>query len=45
MANKAVQGIKVGVSGRLDGVQIARSEWLEKGRLPRQTIRAILIML
>ncbi|HOS87969.1 MAG TPA: 30S ribosomal protein S3 [Candidatus Pacearchaeota archaeon] len=40
MANKAVQGIKVGVSGRLDGVQIARSEWLEKGRLPRQTIRA-----
>lgn len=40
MGNKAVKGIKVVVSGRLDGAQIARSEWLEKGRLPRQTIRA-----
>ncbi|MDD4409643.1 MAG: 30S ribosomal protein S3 [Candidatus Pacebacteria bacterium] len=40
MANKAAKGIKVEVSGRLDGAQIARSEWLEKGRLPRQTIRA-----
>ena len=40
MGNKIVKGIKVEVSGRLDGSQIARSEWLEKGRLPRQTIRA-----
>lgn len=40
MGNKIVKGIKVEVSGRLDGAQIARSEWLEKGRLPRQTIRA-----
>ena len=40
MANKAAKGVKVEVSGRLDGAQIARSEWLEKGRLPRQTIRA-----
>ncbi|MDD5639858.1 MAG: 30S ribosomal protein S3 [Candidatus Pacebacteria bacterium] len=40
MASKGVKGIKVEVSGRLDGAQIARSEWLEKGRLPRQTIRA-----
>ncbi|MDD3386448.1 MAG: 30S ribosomal protein S3 [Candidatus Pacebacteria bacterium] len=40
MANKEVKGIKVQVSGRLDGAQIARTEWLEKGRLPRQTIRA-----
>lgn len=40
MANKDVKGIKVQVSGRLDGSQIARTEWLEKGRLPRQTIRA-----
>jgi len=40
MGNKAVKGVKVVVSGRLDGSQIARSEWLEKGRLPRQTIRA-----
>lgn len=42
MANKQVKGIKVEVSGRLDGVQIARKESLEKGRLPRQTIRAII---
>ena len=40
MANKGVKGVKIMVSGRLDGAQIARSEWLEKGRLPRQTIRA-----
>jgi len=40
MGVKSVKGIKVAVSGRLDGSQIARSEWLEKGRLPRQTIRA-----
>ena len=40
MANKEVQGVKIQVSGRLDGAQIARTEWLEKGRLPRQTIRA-----
>jgi len=40
MGNKTVKGVKILVSGRLDGAQIARSEWLEKGRLPRQTIRA-----
>ncbi len=40
LANKEVKGIKIQVSGRLDGSQIARSEWLERGRLPRQTIRA-----
>lgn len=40
MGVKSVKGVKVAVSGRLDGSQIARSEWLEKGRLPRQTLRA-----
>lgn len=40
MGVKSVKGIKVAVAGRLDGAQIARAEWLEKGRLPRQTIRA-----
>ncbi len=40
MASKSAKGVKVEVSGRLDGAQIARSEWLGKGRLPRQTIRA-----
>ncbi len=40
LANKEVKGVKIQVSGRLDGAQIARTEWLERGRLPRQTIRA-----
>jgi small subunit ribosomal protein S3 len=40
MANKIVKGVKMQVAGRLDGAQIARTEWLEKGRLPKQTIRA-----
>lgn len=40
MQNKEVQGAKIEVSGRLDGTQIARREWLKKGRLPRQTLRA-----
>ena len=40
LANKEVKGVKIQVAGRLDGSQIARSEWIERGRLPRQTIRA-----
>ena len=40
MANKEVQGVKIEVAGRLDGVSIARNERAEAGRLPRNTIRA-----
>ena len=40
LAYKEVKGARVEVSGRLDGKEIARREWLKKGRLPRQTIRA-----
>ncbi len=40
MANKEVKGIRVELAGRVDGVEIARTEWLKSGRLPRQTIRA-----
>lgn len=40
MVHKEAQGIRVQVAGRLDGHEIARTEWLKKGRLPRQTIRA-----
>lgn len=40
MSQKEIQGAKVEVSGRLDGVEIARKEWLKSGRLPRQTLRA-----
>ena len=38
--NKEVKGARVEVSGRLDGIEISRKEWLKKGQLPRQTIRA-----
>jgi len=34
------KGIKVRVSGRLNGAEIARSEWHLQGRLPLQTLRA-----
>jgi small subunit ribosomal protein S3 len=33
-------GIKIQVSGRLNGAEIARSEWLREGRVPLQTLRA-----
>nr|YP_010904315.1 ribosomal protein S3 [Catenella fusiformis]WCH57566.1 ribosomal protein S3 [Catenella fusiformis] len=35
-----IQGIKVQVSGRLNGAEIARSEWTREGRVPLQTLRA-----
>lgn len=37
---KEIKGIKVEVSGRLNGAEIARSEWIKKGRMPLQTLRA-----
>lgn len=40
MSNKEIIGARIELSGRLDGVEIARREWVQKGRLPRQTIRA-----
>lgn len=38
--NAAVKGIKVQISGRLNGAEIARSEWILKGRVPLHTLRA-----
>ncbi|MDD2913014.1 MAG: 30S ribosomal protein S3 [Candidatus Pacebacteria bacterium] len=38
--NKEIKGVKVELSGRLNGADIARREWLSSGRLPLQTIRA-----
>ena len=38
--SKDVQGVKVMIKGRLDGNEIARKEWLRKGRIPLQTQRA-----
>jgi len=40
MAQKEVKGARVEVAGRLNGVEISRTEWLREGRLPRHTIRA-----
>lgn len=40
MASRSNKGARVEVAGRLGGAEIARREWLKKGRLPRQTIRA-----
>lgn len=34
------KGIKINVSGRLGGAEIARSEWYKEGRVPLQTFRA-----
>lgn len=33
-------GIKVQISGRIGGAEIARTEWYKEGRIPLQTIRA-----
>lgn len=35
-----VEGIKIQISGRLNGAEIARSEWIREGRVPLQTLRA-----
>ena len=35
-----VGGIKIQVSGRLNGAEMARSEWSREGRVPLQTLRA-----
>ncbi len=34
------QGIKIKVSGRLNGAEIARTEWMKEGRIPLQTLKA-----
>jgi len=34
------QGIKIMVSGRLSGAEMARTVWLREGRVPLQTLRA-----
>lgn len=34
------EGIKVNIAGRLNGAEIARSEWYREGRVPLHTLRA-----
>ena len=40
ITNREVKGIRMEVAGRLNGIEIARREWLAQGRLPRNTLRA-----
>jgi small subunit ribosomal protein S3 len=35
-----VQGIKIQIGGRLNGAEIARTEWVREGRVPLHTLRA-----
>jgi small subunit ribosomal protein S3 len=34
------QGIRINVAGRLNGAEIARTEWYREGRVPLHTLRA-----
>jgi len=40
MENKEVKGARLQVAGRLNGVDISRTEWIKQGNLPRQNLRA-----
>ena len=40
MQNKTARGAKIRLTGRLDGAEIARKEWLAKGRMPLTSLRA-----
>jgi len=40
LQKSGVKGFKIQVSGRLNGAEIARSEWFREGRVPLQTLRA-----
>ena len=40
MQNKDVMGIKISLGGRLGGADMARTEFLKKGNIPLQTLRA-----
>jgi len=40
MRTRGVKGVKIQVAGRLNGAEIARTEWVRAGRVPLQTLRA-----
>ena len=40
MANKEILGARIAVAGRLGGADMARREWIQEGRLPRNTLRS-----
>jgi small subunit ribosomal protein S3 len=35
-----VKGLKIQIAGRLNGAEIARTEWIREGRVPLQTLRS-----
>lgn len=39
---KEVKGARVSVAGRLNGIEISRTEWLQHGNMPRQTMRSVI---
>lgn len=40
MTSGKIKGCRIQLSGRLNGAEISRTEWSQKGRLPRQSLRA-----
>jgi small subunit ribosomal protein S3 len=40
MQNRNIKGIKIQMSGRLGGAEMARVEWLSKGNIPLHTLKA-----
>lgn len=42
MQKRVVKGLKIRVSGRLDGAEIGRAEIFKQGELPLQTLRAFI---
>ena len=40
MQNREVKGVKVSISGRLNGAEMSRREWLSEGKIPLQTLRS-----
>lgn len=40
MANRDVQGVRIALSGRLGGADMSRAEFIKRGQVPLQTLRA-----
>jgi ribosomal protein S3 len=40
MKKPTIKGIKIKISGRLNGAEIARTEWIREGPVPLQTLKA-----
>nr|ANB40198.1 ribosomal protein S3 [Koshicola spirodelophila] len=38
--SKYIKGVKIQIAGRLNGAEIARTEWIREGQVPLQTLKA-----